>query len=95
MFEKQKNVSTLWYNTEEEWLTLQKEGLFDFNNHYDSLEKFTGSHPAVMQERIQRQNWNIELDIQAKKFSVKDGLLRWIEKRTGKRLFDFKNYKIV
>jgi hypothetical protein len=95
MFEKQKNVSSLWHGSEDEWRKLQKEDFFDFNNHYDSLEKFTGTHPAVMQERIQRQNWSIELDVQTKKFSFKDRVLYRIEKKTGKRLFDFKNYTII
>jgi hypothetical protein len=95
MFQKQKNVSTLWHETEEQWRNLQKEDLFDFKNHYDSLEKFKGQHPAVMEERIRRQNWHIELDTSAKKFSLKDRLLHWVEKKTGKRLFDFRNYKVV
>jgi len=95
MFEKQKNVSTLWHDSEEEWRKLQKMDFFDFNNHYDSLERFSGTHPAVMQQRIRRQNWNIELDTQTKKFSAKDLVLHWIEKKTGKRLFDFRNYKII
>jgi hypothetical protein len=96
MFEKQKNVSGFWYDSKEAWLKLQKkEDFFDFNNSYDSLEKFTGTHPSVMQKRIQRQNWNIELDTETKHFSLKGRLLYWIEKKTGKRLFDFQNYKII
>ena len=95
MFEKQKNVSTLWHESEEAWRNIVKADVFDFNNHYDSLARFTGTHPLVMQPRIQRQHWNIELDTAAKKFSIKDRILHWIEKKTGKRLFDFKNYTII
>ena len=95
MFEKQKNVSRFWHENEEAWRKIQKEDFFDFNNAYDSLEKFTGTHPLVMQERIRHKNWNIELDTETKHFSPKDRVLYWIEKKTGKRLFDFQNYKIV
>jgi hypothetical protein len=48
-----------------------------------------------MRERIAQKHWDVTLDIQQKKFSFKDRLLYWIEKKTGKRLFDFRNYKIV
>lgn len=95
MFEKQKNVSRFWHESEEDWKKIVKEDFFDFSNHYDSLEKFKGTHPLVMLDRIRRQNWKIELDTQTKYFSFKDKLLYWIEKKTGKRLFDFQNYKII
>jgi hypothetical protein len=61
----------------------------------DSLAKFTGTHPATMLSRIQEKNWKFEHDISRKKFSFKNGLLYWIEKRTGKRLFDYQNYKLI
>ncbi len=57
--------------------------------------KFTGTHPQVMLDRIERKNWKIELDISQKKFSLKDRFLFWVEKKTGKRLFAFKNYKVI
>ena len=95
MFEKQKNVSTLWHESEEAWRSIVQKDIFDFNEHFDSLAKFTGTHPAVMQERIARQHWKIELDTINKKFSAKDRLLYWVEKKTGRRLFDFRNYTII
>lgn len=69
--------------------------LYDFEKNYDSLRKFTGTHPVVMQQRIERKNWQIELDLSQKKFSLKEKLLFWFEKKTGKRLFDFKNYRLI
>jgi hypothetical protein len=61
----------------------------------DSLEKFTGSHPLVMQERIKNKNWDFEFDINRKNFKLKDKLLYWIEKKTGKRLFEYQNYRKI
>ncbi len=67
---------------------------FDYNE-FDSLQKFTGSHPSVMQKRIAEKYWQVELDISRKRFSFKDKLLLLIEQYTGKRLFEFKNYKLI
>lgn len=95
MFEKQKNVSRFWHESEADWQQWQQEDFFDFSNQYDSLQKFTGTHPSVMQDRIKRQNWNIELDTGIKRFSFKERLLYLVEKKTGRRLFDFQNYRII
>ncbi|WP_288095802.1 hypothetical protein [Hydrotalea sp.] len=62
---------------------------------YDSIEKFTGTHPAVMQQRIAAKNWQINLDITKKRFSFKDKLLYHFEKLTGIRPFDFRNYRLL
>ncbi|QHS61457.1 glycosyltransferase family protein [Chitinophaga agri] len=67
---------------------------FDYGE-VDSLAVFKGTHPAVMQERINKKNWQFSHDISRKKFSFKDNVLYWIEKITGKRLFDYRNYKII
>ncbi len=68
--------------------------IFDFSQ-FDSLTRFPGKHPSVMINRIQAQNWDIDLDLTRKKFSLKDRLLYWFEKKTGIRLFAFKNYKLI
>lgn len=67
---------------------------FDYSG-IDSLTKFTETHPAVMHERILRQNWTFEHDITHKNFTFTGRLLHWLEKLTGKRLFDYRNYKII
>ena len=68
--------------------------IFDFNQ-FDSLQLFKSDHPMVMKKRIEEKNWTIDLDISRKKFSLKEKLLYWYEKKTGKRLFDFRNYKVI
>ena len=67
---------------------------FDFSE-FDSLERFTGTHPNVMLDRIERKNWVIDLDVSKKKLSFKKFVLYYFEKWTGIRPFDFKNYKII
>ena len=93
---KQKMFQTgkLWHSDEEMNAFMQSSDIFDYNE-FDSLSRFSGTHPSVMREKIHRKNWDISLDVQQKKFSLKERLLYWIEKKTGKRLFDFRNYKII
>ena len=95
MLQKQRNLGKFW-RTDEEWEQfLTSNDFWDFNNEFDSLAKFTETHPAVMLDRIKKQNWKVEMDISRKRFSFKDRLLYNIEKVTGKRLFDYRNYKIL
>ncbi|OQP68015.1 glycosyl transferase [Niastella populi] len=95
MLQKQKNLGKFWRSDEEWQQFLSESDFWDFSNEFDSLAKFTETHPAVMHDRIKKQNWNIEMDISRKRFSFKNRLLYYIEKATGKRLFDYKNYKIL
>jgi hypothetical protein len=73
---------------------VKTEDVFNFDD-YDSLQKFTGTHPQVMQQRIKQQNWQVDIDLSRKNFDMKDRLLYWFEKKTGIRLFDFKNYRVI
>jgi len=95
MLRKQKNVSRYWHEDSEEWKKFLESGeYFDFNE-FDSLKRFAGTHPAVMQERIRKKNWHVDIDLSKKKFSFKDNLLYRFEMLTGIRPFDFRNYKVI
>lgn len=59
------------------------------------LIPFTGSHPQVMHERIDRLNWNFQYDSSYRKTPVHYHFLNVVEKFTGKRLFDFRNYRLL
>ncbi len=67
---------------------------FDYSG-IDSLTRFTGTHPAVMQDRVARQNWTFDHDITHKNFTFKGRLMHWLEKLTGRRFFDYRNYRII
>ena len=94
MKRKLKNTGRFWTEGKAWDEYLKSDDLFDFNE-FDSLKKFDGDHPLVMQERVKKQNWKLDLDIRKKRFSFKDRLLHFIEKKTGRRLFTFKNYRII
>ncbi len=95
MKRKLKNVLA-FYDGNDEWVNTYRAGddFFDYEQEYDSLSKFTGTHPSVMQQRIAEKNWTVELDINRKQFTPKNKFLFLLEKYTGKRFFEFKNYKI-
>lgn len=62
------------------------------------LEPFSGDHPAVMSDRIARQNW---------KWNFKESPFEWtasdlkkipldlVERWTGHRFFEYRSYKII
>ncbi len=95
MKKKIREASRYWNEESESWQNyLRSEEIFNFEE-FDSLQKFTGTHPAVLKNRIEKQYWDFVFDITRKKFSLKDKLLYSFEKRTGMRLFVYKNYKII
>ena len=94
MRKKQKESATFWNDDTQMEKIKASPDFYDFSE-FDSLERFTGSHPNVMQDRIEKKNWVIELDISKKKLSFKKFVLYYFEKWTGIRPFYFKIYKII
>jgi hypothetical protein len=95
MKRKQKEIYR-YYTSDDTSLAAFVNGadLHDFNE-FDSLRKFTDTHPSVMNKRIKEKNWNVELDITKKRMKSKDRILYYVEKLTGARLFTFKNYRVI
>lgn len=91
---KQENFQKLWHS--DNWVKehVAEASQYDYSI-IDSLQRFKGSHPEVMKQRLERMNWEFSWDTSKKKFKLKEGLLYWFEKLTGKRLFEYKNYRIV
>ena len=48
-----------------------------------------------MQQKIANINWRFEYDLSHNNLSLKERLKNLLEKVTGKRPFDFNNYKII
>jgi hypothetical protein len=68
---------------------------FNYSGHYDAMARFEGTHPQVMQERINRLNWKVDVDLSRVKMKPKYRLLHFIEKKTGVRLFEYRNYSLL
>lgn len=57
-----------------------------------ALEKFTRTHPKVMEKRIAEADWIFKYNESDNKLSLKDHFKNISEKLLGTRLFDYKNY---
>jgi hypothetical protein len=91
---KQEYFHKLWH--EDSWVekNIPKVNEFDYSQ-IDSLAKFNGSHPELMQKRINKSNWKFTFDPTKKRLSLKMKALYMIEKLTGWRVGEYKNYKKV
>lgn len=67
---------------------------YDFSS-IDALSKFTETHPAVMLDRIKRLNWAFDFDLSYSNYSLKNKIKIFIEKLTGWKIGEYKNYKLV
>lgn len=89
--EKLKQARKLWHSDSFLEKEYQNQEAFDFNE-VDSLSLFNGSHPEVIKARIAEKNWQFDHDISKKNMGLKKRLLYWIEKKTGWRVGEYKNY---
>lgn len=81
--------------SEEEAREKATESEFNYSQKYDALARFNDTHPKVMEQRIQRLNWQVNVDLKKTNMKKKYRILYWIEKRFGIRLFEYRNYKIL
>ena len=92
--EKQKQFHKLWHD--DEWVKnkVGDASAFDYSN-IDSLAKFEGSHPKVFAKKVKAVNWKFDHDLTKNTLSTKDRFLKLIERMTGWRVGEYKNYRIV
>jgi hypothetical protein len=91
---KQETFHKLWHT--DEWMkqNVPQVEQFDYSP-IDSLKEFRETHPQVMQQRINKINWQFSFDSTKKKQSLKLKLLMFIEKTFGWKVGEYKNYKII
>lgn len=94
MAEKIRGFIALWHSQEEIDKIQPENTDFDYSK-IDSLRIFSGTHPNVMQKRIEAASWNFEFNVAEKKYSTKNKILFFIEKLTGWRIGEYKNYKVL
>ncbi len=96
MFEKVMNSGKL-YHTDDTIHTLEtaiktKDNQFDYAR-VDTVKLFAGTHPAIMKERVAKENWTVEIDTNKKKFkNAKYAFLYFLNKQFGWRPFEYRNY---
>jgi hypothetical protein len=69
---------------------------FDYANA-DRLLRFNGTHPAVMQKRVNAINWKLDIDLERieKQMPPRRIILQKIEDLTGWRVSEYRNYKLI
>ncbi|MBL7849704.1 MAG: glycosyltransferase family 2 protein [Cyclobacteriaceae bacterium] len=95
MRRKQVAFSQLYHD--DQWLqeNIPKEEDFDYRE-IDSLVRFEGSHPKVMEARIRRLNWRFDHDLSKNRISLREKLKRIASfLLLGYRVGEYKNYKLL
>lgn len=91
---KQRSFHKLWHG--DEWVARNVGASTDFDySGIDSVARFMGTHPVYMAQRIAATNWHPGLDPGRKRSGPKDLLLRSIERVTGLRIGEYRNYKLL
>ena len=95
MMDKRRNFGHYWGGDRvtEEFIK-ENSGDFDYSE-IDALEKFKGSHPEVMKERIANMNWQFDYDLSYNNLTLKDHFKNIAERWTGIRPFDYRNYILL
>ena len=91
---KQNDFHKMWHD--DAWVEKNIPAVeeFDYSN-IDLLDTYKGSHPAVFAGRIGNARWTFKYDAARVKTNLKYRFLFRIEKLTGWRIGENKNYKII
>lgn len=94
MQKKMKHFHSFWHD--KDWIekNFPDKEEYDFSM-MDSLKPFDGNHPTVMKSRVESSN----IKFNPGNYKIKKGIIRiildFIEKISGYRVGEYKNYKII
>jgi len=91
---KQSSFHKMWHD--DEWMktNIPEVEEFDYYN-IDLLEEYKGTHPKVFETRTKNANWNFKYDPKKVKTNFKYRFLFLVEKLTGWRVGENRNYKSI
>ncbi|MFN0034146.1 MAG: glycosyltransferase family 2 protein [Saprospiraceae bacterium] len=92
--QKQLNFKKLWLTDTAALNYVGKAETYAYDGS-EPLAKFEGTHPAVMLPRIEEQNWHFQSDPSQARWPLKDRLSNWVEKWTGWRPGEYRNYILL
>lgn len=77
---KHETFNKWWHD--DDWMdkNIPRVVAYDYFKNIDSLARFQGEHPAVMQARIRRINWEFNYDISFNRSSLKNRLKQLLKK---------------
>jgi glycosyltransferase involved in cell wall biosynthesis len=90
--QKLQHLHRYWHD--DNWIenTLREGFTYELTQR---LRPFEGTHPAVMRERIAAASWPFPYDPNRTKLPWKERWLLWIERHTGWRPAEFRNYRLL
>jgi hypothetical protein len=91
---KQLYFKRLWLSDEAAVKHVGEQEAFLYDGS-EPLMRYIHTHPKVMMPRITAQNWHYETDPSKTRWPLKDRLSRWVEKWTGWRPGEYRNYKQI
>jgi len=72
----------------------EQQSTFDYNQ-VDRVEKFNGTHPSLMHDRIKNFDQPFKFDPKKAKWRTKDRLIQPLEDILGFKFGEYKNYKLL
>lgn len=90
-----ENIAVYKKDRVEEYYEEFSKSIYNYQEAKEPVKRFTGQHPVVMHERIEKQNWPFTPDLSLKYASSKDKLKRIVFSITGWIPGEYKNYKKI
>lgn len=99
MLQKYKDFGQHWVSKDQhdQWAkeVTVKSVQYDYSI-IDSVTPFNGTHPAVMNGLVNKEDWKMEIDVSKKNFkNTKHRLLYFLWRKFGIRPFEYSNYKRI
>jgi hypothetical protein len=92
MMRKVKNASSFYSGNRNQEAAIDSKS-FDYSS-IDALSRFGGTHPAVMQDHIDRKNWSFDHDMSFNRLSLRYRGKIFIRKYLGIDTF-YRNYRLI
>lgn len=91
---KQLSFNCLWHSDQAVSELVKPGETYQYDGK-EPLRRFTATHPAVMHPRIAAVNWQFAGDPSAMQWSWKDQVSNTVERLTGWRMGEYRNYKLL
>jgi len=94
MQKKLKHFHSYWHD--DEWINNKIKGdEFDYELMIDNVVDFSGTHPFPMKALVENCDRDFSFNKNIGRYNLKDLFLSLIEKWTGWRIGEYKNYRII
>jgi hypothetical protein len=94
--QKKENSKVKMYH-DDNWISryFNRWDRYRYEELHEPVKVFSGTHPAVMRDRIARKNWHFQPDLRRKYANAKDRLKRTIGGLTGWFPGEYRNYRML